>query len=111
GNYTYISPEIKQLMVSLSDHYKTRDIADICQVSPRTVRRVLELWRRRGEVVRVPIVQGRPRGLDALDLAYLESCIERTPDVYLYELRTQLRTQLEDARGTDVDESTIARSL
>lgn len=69
GNYTYISPEIKQLMVSLSDRYKTREIADICQVSPCTVRRVLRLWRSRGEVVRVPIVQGRPRELDALDLA------------------------------------------
>ncbi|KZP28209.1 hypothetical protein FIBSPDRAFT_690215, partial [Athelia psychrophila] len=107
GNYTYVSLEIKRLMVSLSGHYKTREIADICKVSPCTVQRVLQLWRQSGEVVRVPVVQGRPHKLDALDLAYLESCIERTPDSYLYELRAQLM----DARGTEIDESTISRSL
>lgn len=40
-------------------------------------------------------------------LQYLEAWIEHTPDVYLYELKGQL----ENARGVDVGEMTIARSL
>jgi len=50
---------------------------------------------------------GRPRKLNSLDLAYLESCIERTPDLYLRELQQMLF----EARGVLVSEVCIERSL
>lgn len=69
GNRVYVSRERKELIVSLASRHKTGEIANICQVSPRTVQRVLELWRKRGDVVREPHQIGRPRELDDLDLA------------------------------------------
>ncbi|KZP17418.1 hypothetical protein FIBSPDRAFT_667968, partial [Athelia psychrophila] len=107
GNRVFVSRERKELIVSLADKYKTDEIANICHVSSRTVQRVLELWRKHGDVVREPLQAGRPRELDYLDLAYLEACVERTPDVYIYELKDQLM----NARGVDVSECTISRSL
>ncbi|KZP14953.1 hypothetical protein FIBSPDRAFT_935477 [Athelia psychrophila] len=107
GNRVHVSRERKERIVALADRHKTGEIAKICQVSPRTVLRVLKLWRTRGDVVRTPLHSGRPLQLGDLDLAYLEGCIERTPGVYLYELRAQLK----NTRGMDVAETTIVRAL
>ncbi|KAE9385967.1 hypothetical protein BT96DRAFT_1006532 [Gymnopus androsaceus JB14] len=50
---------------------------------------------------------GRPRKLNALDLACLESCIERTPDLFLKELQEQLF----EARGVEASQWCIHTSL
>ncbi|KAF7974324.1 hypothetical protein HWV62_12368 [Athelia sp. TMB] len=68
GNRTHVSRERKEQIVELSDRYTTSEIADICEVAPRTVTRVLGLWRKSGDVVKVPDEPGRPRGLTGLDL-------------------------------------------
>lgn len=69
GNRVYISRERKELMVSLADHHSIVEIANILQVSRRTVHRVLALWRNEGDVIREPLQMGRPRELNYLDLA------------------------------------------
>ncbi|KAE9407706.1 hypothetical protein BT96DRAFT_933133 [Gymnopus androsaceus JB14] len=47
------------------------------------------------------------RKLNALDLAYLESCIEQTPDLFLKELQEQLF----EARGVEASQRCIHTSL
>ncbi|KIK73261.1 hypothetical protein PAXRUDRAFT_607103, partial [Paxillus rubicundulus Ve08.2h10] len=47
--------------------------------------------------------EGRPRKLNSLDLAFLEGCIEHTPDIYILELWQEL----EEACGITVHETTI----
>lgn len=69
GNRKHIPRDRKELMVSLSAQYKPSDIARICDVTTRTVRRVLALWMRTGDVVQTPDVQGRPRKLNNMDIA------------------------------------------
>jgi transposase len=123
GNRRHIPRDRKELIVSLSARYSPSNIARICNVSPRTVYRTLELWLRTGNIVNTPLVPGRPRTLNNLDIAvscqhwvkctltfdpqYLEACIERTPDIYVSELKEEL----EEACGVGVSESTIKRTL
>ncbi|RXW12687.1 hypothetical protein EST38_g13170 [Candolleomyces aberdarensis] len=107
GNRRHITKEVKQLVVVMSMYLRSRQIAEITGISRRTVNRVLGLYRTTGSVVRVPLQPGRPRVLNSLHVAYLESLIERTPDLYLSELQEQL----EDAYGISVSEYTITTSL
>ncbi|OAX41900.1 hypothetical protein K503DRAFT_431263 [Rhizopogon vinicolor AM-OR11-026] len=60
-----------------------------------------------GEVVRTPVCAGRPRILDSLDANFLESCIERQPDILLTEMQDQLR----EIFGVEVSISTIPRTI
>jgi transposase len=68
---------------------------------------VLRLKRLTGCVIKKPLQNGRPRALNALDIAYLEGLIERTPDLYLSELKAIL----EEMREVEVSQETIRRSL
>ncbi|KAF9524149.1 hypothetical protein CPB83DRAFT_636025 [Crepidotus variabilis] len=56
-----------------------------------------------GSVVKIPLQPGRPRILNALNLASLESLIKRTADLSVRELQDEL----EEARGGVVSEWTI----
>lgn len=108
----------------MSASMSTSEISRVLHISARAVRRVLHLWRTEGVVARTPLQVGRPRKLDALDLAvslspnhargarayvcqFLEGCIERTPDIYL----TELQDELEEARGIHVSTMVISSSL
>ncbi|KAF9264618.1 hypothetical protein L218DRAFT_233139 [Marasmius fiardii PR-910] len=90
GNFRYIPPAVKHEMYTFSTRVKTGQVAEAYGVSKRTVQRVKE----RVEKARVyeemngewAKQTGRPRVLDSFDLAFLEGCIERTPDLELSEL-------------------------
>jgi len=60
GNRQHIPPAIKELMVTLRarDRMKKAQIADLLDVSPRTVRRVTKLEAETGSVVWEPVVKG-----------------------------------------------------
>jgi transposase len=71
GNRRHIAPNIKQLVLRMNDDpemTRTR-IRELTGVSERTQYRIAALLRETGEVVRTPLVAGRPRKLDALDSA------------------------------------------
>ncbi|GBE86874.1 hypothetical protein SCP_1001160 [Sparassis crispa] len=107
GNRRHIPRAVKETLVVLSGHFKTSVIARTLDVNLRTVQRILQLAHRSGSVVRTPLRSGRPRILNGLDAAYLESCIERTPDLYFEELQVELYS----ARGILASCMTIARTL
>ncbi|KAJ3968325.1 hypothetical protein EV361DRAFT_782872, partial [Lentinula raphanica] len=102
-----IHPEKKKLVATLSGTMSTREIARQTGISQRAVQRTLKNWRDTGDVVRNSDDIGRPRCLSNIDLAFLEGCIERCPDIYLEDLRISLLRAL----GTDVHATTISRGL
>ncbi|OAX30911.1 hypothetical protein K503DRAFT_667529, partial [Rhizopogon vinicolor AM-OR11-026] len=69
---------------------KDRTISRYTGISERSMRYIRKTFRETGEVVRTPICAGRPRILDSLDANFLESCIERQPDILLTEMQDQL---------------------
>jgi len=127
GNRRYIPANIKELIVSMGHdpEMNPRRIRELTGVSERTQYRVAALLRETGEVVRTPVVAGRPCKLDALDAAvcpliivvmqqcsadilqFLEGCIERQPDMLLEELQTRLREVCE----VEVSVNTIRETL
>ena len=127
GNRRHIPIAIKELMITLQTkkRLKKRQVADLLDVNPRTVRRVTKLEAETGSVVREPILKGPRRLLNGIDCAvrhiylihyvvyilksfkYLESLLERTPDLYLHELQKDLVLN----RGVYVSLSTISRTL
>ncbi|KAJ8582873.1 hypothetical protein M405DRAFT_692426, partial [Rhizopogon salebrosus TDB-379] len=107
GNRRHIPEPMKQQWVTMSAHMKSSDIARVTHSSHRTVNRALRLSRLTGSVVQRPLQAGRPRLLTALDVAYLDACVERTPDIFLLELQHELR----EARDVDVSLTTIDRTL
>ncbi|OAX32072.1 hypothetical protein K503DRAFT_702698 [Rhizopogon vinicolor AM-OR11-026] len=50
------------------------------------MRYIRKTFRETGEVVRTPVCADRPRILNSLDAIFLESCIERQPDILLTEM-------------------------
>ncbi|CDO78009.1 hypothetical protein BN946_scf184664.g6 [Trametes cinnabarina] len=72
-----------------------------------TQRRLRALYDQTGAVTRTPERQGRKRILNAMDISFIEGCIERMPDISLQELQEALR----EARDIYVSLSTIHRSL
>ncbi|KZP31942.1 hypothetical protein FIBSPDRAFT_723428 [Athelia psychrophila] len=107
GNHRHIHEEIKKKMVELSATYKQCNIAKILGVNRKTVHCAVNLATATGKVVRTPPAAGRPRNLNGLHLAFLESLIERTPDTYISELQNEL----ESAFGKSVSRQTIVRGL
>ena len=69
GNRRHIHHTTKEQIVTMSAHLRPSVIAHVTGISPRTVRRVLSLWGRTGDVIRTPIDAGRPRILNSLDIA------------------------------------------
>ncbi|THU89010.1 hypothetical protein K435DRAFT_678765 [Dendrothele bispora CBS 962.96] len=106
GNYRYISSTQKENIFLLSRDLKPVHIARHLRVSVRTVYRVLGYVSEHGDVPR-PLRTGRPSLLDALDSLFLESLVERTPDITLFELQEELELK----RGIWVGEDTISRTL
>ena len=69
GNHRHIPCAAKEQIVTISAHILPRKISRITGVSTRTIRRVLSLSQKTGAVERIPLQRGRPRELNALDLA------------------------------------------
>ncbi|KAJ6524183.1 Homeodomain-like protein, partial [Mycena capillaripes] len=98
----------KQLVVIMKANGSPREqIAEATGFHIRTVDRILSTWRATGKVARVPLQLGRPRILTSLDVLFLEGLVERTPDIYLFELQNALA----EATGLDVDKNTIRDAL
>ncbi|KIK76398.1 hypothetical protein PAXRUDRAFT_99808, partial [Paxillus rubicundulus Ve08.2h10] len=76
GNRRHIPQAAKEQIVTTSAHMKPNHISRVTGISARTTRRTMELRGRTGRVRNVPIAQGKNRNLTALDLAFLEGCIE-----------------------------------
>ncbi|KAJ7049195.1 hypothetical protein C8F01DRAFT_1002853, partial [Mycena amicta] len=109
SNYRYIHPERKRLLPIINITVpSTLDIAEMMEMSTRTVRRAIHNDRPYGDVVPPPKGQvGRLRAATGLDKFYLECLIHETPDLMLWELRNDLYSGM----GIDLDESTIHRML
>lgn len=130
GNRQHIPIAIKELMITLqtTKGLKKRQVAELLDVDARTVRRVTKLEAETGSVVREPLVKGPQRLLNGIDCAvrcvyfvfcdvytlsscytlqYLESLLERTPNLYLHELQKDLVLN----RGIYVSCRTISRAL
>ena len=71
ANRRHIPKPVKELVVNMSQHPQMTPakIRELTGVSERTQYRLAALYRDRGEVVRQPVVVGRPRKLDALGAA------------------------------------------
>ncbi|KAH6890799.1 hypothetical protein BKA70DRAFT_1051571, partial [Coprinopsis sp. MPI-PUGE-AT-0042] len=99
----HIPREVKEQIVTMSAWLKPAGIEQLTGISKRTVYRVLALVRDTSDVVR----PGLPRTLNSLHVAYLESLIERTPDIYVSEIQDEF----EAAFGFDVSEWMITTTL
>ncbi|KAI0324364.1 hypothetical protein GY45DRAFT_1228177, partial [Cubamyces sp. BRFM 1775] len=80
----HIPDEQKELILTMSERLSTKEISALIGCSARTVRRVLQTFRETGQVSRKPLQVGRPRELTGIE--YIESLIERQPDILLDEL-------------------------
>lgn len=91
-NWRHTADAAKQQWVVVSIHGMTsKAIAQVTGYSRRTVSRVLRLSQLTGSVVRTLLESDRSRLLTAQDVAYLISCVEHTPDIFLSELQSALR--------------------
>jgi transposase len=74
-----ISRELKEKALRLSFRgLSDATIQDYLGISKCTMRRLRQLYRQTGEVVRVPLLSGRPRLLDGLDVQvclFLSHCL------------------------------------
>ncbi|KAF8803807.1 hypothetical protein BYT27DRAFT_7108568 [Phlegmacium glaucopus] len=108
GAYRYIPEEQKQLVLTMCLRgMKVNDIVEATGMGRTTILRIKRNWRSTGRVVRKSLEHGRPRVLSSLEVSYLESLVERTPDIYGKELQYALFA----AYNVDVDISTITRAL
>jgi len=126
----FIHKAVKE-QVAVMGHLKTSSIAWAMKISKQTVNHVLRLKEDTGSVVHTPLIAGRPRLLNGLDVAvrafhldlvsgiigsksnlkwclkFLESLIERTPDIFISELQFELQ----EARGIYVSSWTIREAM
>ena len=66
----HIHEAVKEQLVVMAGHLKSSDISRVTGISHRTVNRVIKLKRDTGSVVACnPLVTGRPRLLNGLDIA------------------------------------------
>ncbi|KIJ91793.1 hypothetical protein K443DRAFT_75422, partial [Laccaria amethystina LaAM-08-1] len=108
GNYPFISAEQKWLVLTMSLHgMLIRDIVSVTGICKRTMRRVRSTWKDTGDVVRRSLENGRQRSLSSLEVLYLESLVEKQPDIYARELQHALFM----AYDVEVDTTTITRAL
>ncbi|KAJ7697302.1 hypothetical protein B0H16DRAFT_1232233, partial [Mycena metata] len=108
GNQRHISPELKRLVVVMNANCVPNPVIAVATgFHPRTVHRILETWCNTGNVVRIPLELGRPRILTSLDVSFLEGLVERTPDIYTFELQNALYA----ATGLEVSKNTICNTL
>ncbi|KIJ92814.1 hypothetical protein K443DRAFT_67220, partial [Laccaria amethystina LaAM-08-1] len=108
GNYRFISAEQKWLVLMMSLRgMMVRDIVSATRICKGTVCRVRSTWKDTGGVVRRSLENGRPRSLSSLEESYLESLVEKQPDIYARELQHTLFM----AYDVEVDTTTITRTL
>jgi len=69
GNRRHINADVKCQLVAMSASLKPNEIQQHTGISKRTVNHVLNLHWRTGCVVKKPLQAGRPRILNALDIA------------------------------------------
>jgi len=82
-------------------------VAELVGMGVSTVYRILALYRRTGDVVRTPLLSGRPRILDSMEADYVENLVVHTPDLYLHEIQRLL----EENCDVNVSLPTIYRAL
>ncbi|KAI0028380.1 hypothetical protein K488DRAFT_7231, partial [Vararia minispora EC-137] len=107
GNRRHIDEATKHDIVILAAQVGCLWTAQLLGIGRSTVFRIVRLAHSTGNVVRKPIIAGRPRLLNALDLAFLEGLVEHQPDMYLEEMQYEL------SEGWDIWVSipTIERAL
>ncbi|CAE6447700.1 unnamed protein product [Rhizoctonia solani] len=103
----YIDNSTKRLLVRLRYKLRTDQVTSLLGVSARTVQRVVKLFNLTGDVVRIPVMGGRPRDLTSLQVAFLEGCVLRQPDIMIFELQELLFRVYSVQTST----TTIVRSL
>jgi transposase len=70
GNYRYIPDAQKQLILTMSLRgTATKEIATATGVSPRTISRILRLWKTTGQTAKHSLDKGRPRALTSLEVS------------------------------------------
>ncbi|KAF8124154.1 hypothetical protein EV363DRAFT_1178608 [Boletus edulis] len=94
------------LLVTMSAHMKPGEIYRVTGISARTVRGIMELWRMMGAVQQSLYFTWWPEDHSRHN-QFLKGCIERTPDLYLSELKQELEP--EEACRISVSDATIAR--
>ncbi|KAK7027081.1 hypothetical protein R3P38DRAFT_3191382 [Favolaschia claudopus] len=103
GNKKDISDDKRESVVHL--HYfcghKQADVAHELGISLRSVQSILCQHRRAALGNPTPPtyrVRGRPRILQVTDVDFLVALVQRTPDIYLYEMQTELREEALESR-------------
>ncbi|KIY45525.1 hypothetical protein FISHEDRAFT_21260, partial [Fistulina hepatica ATCC 64428] len=72
--------------------FTTKEIASICNFSPRTFYRIIKIWRETGDVFKESTaLRGRPRLLAYDDIDYLLRLIEFNPTWFVDELQELLQ--------------------
>jgi transposase len=119
-----ISDELKEMALSMSlQGLRDSDIHEYTGISVRSLKRLRSTHRQTGEVSRKPVVPGRARDLTSMHkkvrfkvshiifvsqrLQFLCDCVERQPDLALFELQTELR----EVCGVETSVQTVARTL
>ncbi|KAF8811482.1 hypothetical protein BYT27DRAFT_7023783, partial [Phlegmacium glaucopus] len=106
--YHYIPEAEKQLVLRMSHRGMTvKEIMNATGMGRMTIFRIKSNWKHTGRVIHTSLENGRPRILSSLEVSYLESLVEQTPDIYGRELQYALFV----AYNVDVDVSTIIRTL
>ena len=104
----YISNEVKEMALSMSlQGLRDSEIHEYTGISVRSLKRLRKTHRQIGEVSKKPAIPGRPRNLSSMQTQFLCDCVERTPDMALLELQTELK----EVCGVDTSVQTVARSL
>lgn len=104
----HLSQQLRERIVHWAtvEQLSAIDIAELAGCSERTVYRVLQQVDESGDIAPNQPT-GRPRSLDAEDLAFLSSCVDNHPAIYLDELQEQLL----EARQVNVSIATLSRAL
>lgn len=84
----------------------TKKISENLCVDPSTVRRTVNLFDTTGTVEKKVYISNHMRKLSRSDQLHILELVIENPSIYLHELKLELQ-----ARGTEVDESTICRFL
>ncbi|KAF8161882.1 hypothetical protein BJ912DRAFT_797737, partial [Pholiota molesta] len=74
------------LRMSLDSGVSDEHIARYTGIRPRTMRRIRAQFQKDGDVVKKPVVAGRPRLLNSLDAMFVQDLVERQPDIMLSEI-------------------------
>ncbi|KAF8979995.1 hypothetical protein BDQ17DRAFT_1196026, partial [Cyathus striatus] len=107
GNRRHIPKSVKEQLVTQCKYLAPKLVARSNQVGLSTVYQLRCMYRQTGTVQRKALIVGRPRSLNALDISFLEACIQRAPDIYLEELQEELHT----AHDVSVSKTAIIHAL